>query len=53
MEHEAKVESASPHFGDNPHNEAIINLFALQLVDKETTDEETTNEELHQLGDEE
>ncbi len=48
MEHETKAKFASPHFGDNPHNEAIINLFALQLVD-----EETTNEELHQLGDEE
>lgn len=48
MEHEARAKSASPHFGDNPHNEAIINLFTLQLVDEKTIDEE-----LHQLGDEE
>jgi hypothetical protein len=48
MEHEARTESASPHFGDNPHNEAINNLLTLQLVDEETIDEE-----LHQLGDEE
>ncbi len=40
MEHETRAEFASPHFGDNPHNEVIINLFALQLVDEETIDEE-------------
>ncbi len=48
MEHEAIADFASPHFGDNLHNEAIINLLTLQLVDEETIDEE-----LHQLGDEE
>jgi hypothetical protein len=48
MENEAIAEYASPHFGDNPHNEAINNLLTLQLVDEETIDEE-----LHQLGDEE
>jgi hypothetical protein len=43
MEHEAIAKFASPHFGDNPHNEVIINLFTLQLVDEETIDGEITS----------
>jgi hypothetical protein len=48
MEHEVRVETASPHFGEDSHNEPVINLFTLHLVDKEVADEE-----LDQMGDKE
>ncbi len=48
MEHEARVEIASPHFGEDSHNEPVINLFTLHLVDKKVADEK-----LDQVGNEE
>jgi hypothetical protein len=29
MEHETQIETTPPHFGENSHNEAIINMFTL------------------------
>jgi len=48
MEHESRVRTISPHFGDDSHNEVIINLFTLQLVNEEVTDVR-----LHHVEDEE
>ncbi len=48
MKHESKARIVSPHFGDNSHNEAFINLFTLQLVNEEVIDAR-----LHHVEDEE
>jgi hypothetical protein len=38
MEHESRARTKSPHFGDNSHDEVVINFFTLKLVYKEVID---------------